>query len=91
MLAASYMCSKKMEVQADTVRAMCVGDFADFLVDEYFDEDVVAIMKSNKISGATFLKLSERQMEKIVPAIGDVVELRELQARINSQVSCDVL
>ena len=73
---------------ADTVCAMSVGDFANFLCeDEYFDEDLVAIMKKNKISGATFLKLSERQLEKMVPALGDVIELRGLQARLNSQVN----
>ena len=33
---------------ADTVRAMSVGDFANFLCeDEYFDEDLVAIMKKS--------------------------------------------
>lgn len=67
----------------NTVHSMSVGEFASFLYDR-FDEDVVDVMKNNKITGATFLKLSERQMEKMIPAIGDVVELMEMQARINS-------
>lgn len=71
---------KEME---DTVPTMSVGDFAAFL-SEKFDEDVVEVMKKNKIAGATFLKLSERQMENMVSAVGDVVELKELQARITS-------
>ena len=70
----------KME---DTVHSMSVEDFASFLHDR-FDEDVIDVMKKNKIAGTTFLKLSERQIEKMIPAIGDVVELMEMQARINS-------
>lgn len=47
----------KME---DTVHSMSVDEFAVFL-HHSFDEDVIDIMKKNKISGATFLKLSEKQ------------------------------
>lgn len=65
------------------MNTMSVAQFSDFLSNR-FEEDVVDIMKKNKIAGATFLKLSERQIERMVPAIGDVVELRELQTRINS-------
>ena len=67
-----------------TVNGMTVNQFADFLADR-FDEDVVNVMKKNKIAGSTFLKLSEVQLERMIPAIGDVVELRELQIKIISQ------
>lgn len=65
------------------MHTLSVEEFADFLSD-IFDEDIVNIIQKNKIAGATFLKLSERQIEKMIPAMGDVVELRELQARVNS-------
>lgn len=67
-----------------TVNDMTVNEFSDFLADR-FDKDVVDVMKRNKIAGSTFLKLSEMQIERMIPAIGDVVELRELQIKINSQ------
>lgn len=59
----------------DSVKAMSVDEFADFLSLRY-DGDVVVIMKSNKISGPTFLKLPERHIEKNIPAVGDVIELK---------------
>lgn len=68
----------------DCLHTLSIAEFADYLSTK-FDQDVVDIMK-NKISGATFLKLSERQLENIVPAVGDVIELRELQA--NGKVNC---
>ena len=66
-----------------SVHAMSVDEFGDYLL-EKFDEDVVEIMKKNKISGATFLKLSERQIESMIPAVGDVVELLDLQTKFGS-------
>ena len=38
----------------------------------------------NKISGSVFLKLTESQLEKMVTAIGDIVELQSLQERVNN-------
>jgi hypothetical protein len=69
----------------DCVQFMSVGEFADYLTFN-FDDEIVDTMRKNKISGATFLKLSERQIEKMIPAVGDVVEMRELQARLKEQV-----
>lgn len=62
---------------------MSVGEFADYLTYD-FEDDVVDIMRKNKISGSTFMKLSERQMERMIPAVGDLVQLREMQARLIS-------
>ena len=60
------------------MQSMSVAEFADYLSNR-FDEYVVDIMKKNKISGSTFLKISEIQIEQMIPAVGDVIELRELQ------------
>lgn len=70
----------------EDVHIMSIEDFAEYLSDSYFDDDLVDVLRKNKISGTTFMKLSERQMEKMIPAVGDVVELRELQERLISQV-----
>ena len=48
--------------------AMSVSEFAQYLSIK-FDEDVIEVMQKNKISGATFLKISESQFEKMIPAI----------------------
>lgn len=51
-----------------------------------FDEDVIDAIKKNKISGSILIRLSEKQMEKIIPAVGDLVVLMEMQDRIKDQV-----
>ena len=79
---ASTILKKNME-NSSSVHTMSVTQFADYLSDK-FDEDVIDVMKRNKISGATFLKLSEKQLEKIIPAVGDIVEPKELQIKIDS-------
>ena len=53
---------------------------------ETFDEDVTESFRKNKITGSTFMKLSEQQIEKMVTAIGDVVELRALQSRVKKEL-----
>ncbi len=63
-------------------KSMSVAEFSAYSA-KSFEEDVVEVVKRNKISGSTFLKLSERQMENMIPAIGEVVKLMDLQAAAN--------
>ena len=65
---------------------MSVDEFCDFLSTK-FDDDVVTTLRENKISGASFTKLSERQLEKLVTAMGDVVELQALQEKIQKMTA----
>lgn len=58
-----------------------VEEFSSFLA-EGFDEDVADTFEKNKISGSLFLKLSEDQLGRMVEAIGDVVNLKLLQGRV---------
>lgn len=60
-----------------------VTEFAAFLATR-FNLDIAEEFERNKMSGSVFLKLSENQIEKMVPAIGDIVELQSLQSRIIS-------
>ncbi len=70
-----------MDIVED-LKSMSVAEFSAYLA-KSFEEDAVEVVKRNKISGSTFLKLSERQMEIMIPAIGDVVRLMDLQAAAN--------
>ena len=58
-----------------------VQELGDFLADR-FSESISEEFVKNKISGSVFLKLTESQLEKMVTAIGDVVELQSLQKRV---------
>ena len=63
------------------IPSLNVFEFCDFLSTR-FDEVVTESFRMNKISGHCFMKLSEQQMGRMVTAIGDVVELLELQSRV---------
>ena len=58
-----------------------IKELASFLA-ERFDETLANEFEKNKISGPVFLKLTENQIGRMVPAIGDVVELQSLQRRV---------
>lgn len=77
-----------------TIPKLTVEEFGEFLSAK-FDHDVIESLRVNKVSGGTFMKLNEQQIGWMVTAIGDVVELIELQKRVNKllnplfeQVSC---
>ena len=61
---------------------LSVEDFGTLLENKGFDLEVIKSFKSNKISGGRFMKLTEAQIEKLVTAMGDVVELKELQGQL---------
>ena len=65
----------------EDVTELNVHQFCEYLAAK-FDTDVVESFRSNKISGSIFLRLSEEQLGKMVTAIGDVVQLSTLQAKI---------
>ena len=65
---------------------MSVAEFCHFLSTK-FDDDVVTSFRENKISGANFTKLSERQLERLATAIGDVVELQTLQEKVKKMTA----
>ena len=57
-------------------------EFSEYLAN-YFDQEVANAFEKNKISGSSFLKLSESQLGRMVEAIGDIVELQSLQSRVH--------
>ena len=68
----------KME---ELIPTYSVKEFADYLAD-HFNAEIADSFEKNKISGRLFLKISEAQIEKMVEALGDVVELQSLQSRV---------
>ena len=73
-----HMFIKKME---ELIPTLSVKEFGDYLAD-HFGKDIAASFEKNKISGSLFLKLKEAQIGKMVEAIGDIVELQELQSKV---------
>ena len=65
-------------MEGNSFAELSVENFGTLLADKGFDSEVVESFKSNKISGKRFMKLTETQIEKLVTAIGDVVELKGL-------------
>lgn len=58
---------------------MGVDEFCDYLLEEKkFHSDVVTSFHRNRITGATFLGLSEDDLRDLVPVIGDRVTVRKL-------------
>ena len=71
----------------ENISTYSVGEFSDYLL-EHFDPEVAAVFEKNKISGSSFMKLSENQIGRMVEAIGDIVELQSLQYRILEAQVC---
>ena len=70
-----------------------VEEFSEFLQQD-FDEDVAEAFKKNKINGALFILMNETQLASIVPAIGDIIRLKQLQtsiATVNKDISSPVI
>jgi len=65
-------------MEGNSFAELSVENFGMLLADKGFDSEIVESFKSNKISGKRFMKLTETQIEKLVTAIGDVVELKGL-------------
>ena len=70
----------------ESIPKMSVEEFCEYLSVK-FEEDVIESLRKNKISGKSFMKLSEQQLERLVVAIGDVVELQALQTRVKRKLN----
>lgn len=64
-----------------TVDGLNCEDLAHYLEAEGVHEDVISTFVSNRISGRTFLALSDEDLKELVPIIGDRVHTRELLQR----------
>ena len=73
------------------IEEMGIDEFCDYLLEEKeFHSDVVTSFSRNRISGATFMGLSEDDLKDLVPVIGDRVNVRKLlvEAREVQSFTC---
>ena len=61
-----------------TIEPLSHDDFADFLLERNFHEDLISLFVSQRITGTAFLRLSEEDLKELIPIIGDRVLVREL-------------
>lgn len=67
----------------ERIEEMEIDEFCDYLLKEKgFHSDVVTSFNRNRISGATFLDLSEEDLKDLVPVIGDRVDVRKLLVQL---------
>ena len=65
----------------EQLQKMGVNEFCNYLLAERgVHSDVVSCFSDNRISGATFLELSEDDLKDLLPVIGDRVNVRGLLA-----------
>ena len=67
------------------IKPLSHKNFADFLLERKFNEELTSLFVSQRISGAAFLRLSEGDLKELIPIIGDRVLVRELL------IECQVL
>ena len=65
---------------------MSVPQFSEFIASK-LDDEVGDVFQKNKISGSIFLLMSEAQISALVPAISDVITLKQLQAAYKTKLS----
>ena len=55
---------------SSSFESLTVEEFGSFLSDKNVDEEVIDNFKRNKVSGAAFLMLTERDINELVPSVG---------------------
>ena len=63
---------------ASAVESFTVEEFGSFLSDKNVDEEVIDSFKRNKVSGAAFLMLTERDINELVPSVGLRPQIRAI-------------
>ena len=63
----------------------------DDLCDEYLagkvDQDVIATIRSHKITGAMFLSLDDEQLKELFPTLGDRMSVKHLLKKFTDTVT----
>jgi len=60
------------------IQSLSHEDFADFLLERNFHEEVISLFVSQRVSGAAFLRLYEDDLKELISIIGDRILVREL-------------
>lgn len=69
---------------------MGLDEFCDYLLEKGFHSDVMTSFNRNRVSGVTFLALSDDDLKDLVPVIGDRVNVHKLLVEAR-EVQCTTL
>ena len=68
------------------MEALSVEELCDYLIEkENLDEDLVDILRTNKIKGKTFIRLTEDHIKELFPVVGDRLELAGVVEKMKSK------
>lgn len=60
------------------VLEMNCSEFAEFLTDKGFHEEIVSSFSSNRVNGANFFDLTDEDLKEMLPVVGDRAHIRRL-------------
>ena len=61
------------------MEGLSVEELCDYLIEkENLDEDIVDILRANKIKGKTFIRLTKDHTKELFPVVGDRLELASI-------------
>lgn len=61
-----------------SVETLTIEELGTFLSEKNVDDEVIDNFKKNKVSGASFLKLTESDLNDLIPSIGLRPEVRAI-------------
>ena len=74
---------------ANDISIMSKEELASYLEQEGLDSDVIETLRSNKISGSSFLELSLEDLKELFPIVGDRIAVKKLQEKFKGPVKAD--
>ena len=72
-----------MAMASASVESLTVEEFGSFLSNKNVDDEVIDNFKRNKVSGAAFLMLTDRDINELVPSIGLRPQIRAILKESN--------
>ena len=75
---------------ASAIESFTVEEFGSFLSDKNVDKEVIDSFRRNKVSGAAFLMLTERDINELVPSVGLRPQIRTILKDSNKVWICHV-
>ena len=61
-----------------SVETLTIEELGSFLSEKNVDEEVIDNFKKNKVSGASFVKLTDNDLNDLIPSIGLRPEVRAI-------------
>lgn len=61
-----------------SVETLCIEELGSFLSEKNVDEEVIDNFKKNKVSGASFIQLTDNDLNDLIPSIGLRPEVRAI-------------